>query len=81
MKLKDAYIGQKVECGRPYGREYNEGIIKALFADGEALVEWQSEVKTPEPLADDQDVRELRAGWSGRFHGRPYPHDRWWERR
>jgi len=64
MKLKDAYIGQKVEAGRPYTEDYDEGEILALFADGEAWVGWQSGVKTR------ADVRSLRAGWSGRFMDR-----------
>jgi hypothetical protein len=64
MRLRDAFIGQKVEGGRPYTEDYDEGRIVALFADGTAEVAWQSEVST---LAD---VRSLRDGWSGRFADR-----------
>jgi len=61
MKLKDAYIGQKVEGGRPYTEDYDEGRIVALYQGGEARVAWQSGVTTP------ADVRSLRDGWSSRF--------------
>lgn len=61
MRLIDAYIGQKVEAGRPYTQDYDEGKIVALYEGGEADVAWQSGVTTK------ADVRSLRNGWSGRF--------------
>lgn len=64
MNIKDAYIGQKVEGGRPYSEDYDQGKIVALFEGGEASVAWQSGVTTP------TSVRSLRDGWSGRFADR-----------
>ena len=64
MNIKDAYIGQKVEGGRPYSEDYDQGKIVALFEGGDARVAWQSGVTTP------ASVRSLRDGWSGRFADR-----------
>lgn len=61
MKIRDAHIGQKVEAGRPYTEDYDEGRIIALYEGGEAEVAWQSGVTTK------ADVRSLRDGWSDRF--------------
>ena len=61
MDIKYAYIGQKVEGGRPYSEDYDQGKIVALVEGGEASVAWQSGVTTP------TSVRSLRDGWSGRF--------------
>ena len=61
MRLKDAYIGQKVEGGRPYTADYDQGKIITLYSGGTARVAWQSGITT---LAD---VRSLRDGWSDRF--------------
>jgi hypothetical protein len=61
MKLKDAYIGQKVEGGRPYTEDFDQGKIIALYEGGEAEVAWQSQVRTK------ADIRSLRDGWSERW--------------
>lgn len=64
MNRKNARVGQKVEAGRPYTDDYDEGLIVELAVDGTAKIAWQSGVIT---IAD---ISELRAGWSGRFSDR-----------
>lgn len=61
MRLRDAYIGQKVEGGRPYSEDYDEGEIVALYKGGTAEVAWSGGIRT------GADVRSLRDGWSDRF--------------
>jgi hypothetical protein len=60
MKLTDIKYGAKVEGGRPYSEDFDQGTITAFDGD-QVEVAWQSEIRTVQPAS------VLRLRWSNRW--------------